>query len=97
MYEVALGWAVRELRKLITDLAALRGSDAKTKQDLEKLKADVRQAAANAERMSKVQDHHGTEIETLKGRVRALESQARGLKIKLGRERAANSRLREPN
>lgn len=59
----------------------------------ERLLAAVINLWNEVHRHEKVIDHHGQELEALKKRVLALESETKGLRISRGRTKAKNTRL----
>ena len=59
----------------------------------EKLLMGVRNLWNEVHRQRKVLDHHGRDIEDLRRRVAALESQMHGLRISRGRAKAKSARL----
>ncbi len=60
----------------------------------ERLLQAVRNLWQEVNGQSKVLDHHGQEIEALKGRMLTLERQVHGLKSSKGRALANNARLK---
>jgi len=59
----------------------------------QRLLEGVRNLWSETNRLSKVTDHQGMDIEALKRRMDALESEVRGLKISRGKAVARNARL----
>jgi len=59
----------------------------------ERLRQAVVSLWTEVSRISKVLDHHGTEIEALNARLNALERQAQGLRVSRGRAKAKNGKL----
>ena len=61
----------------------------------ERLLAGVRNLWQQVNRQGKVLDHHGHEIEAMKGDLADLRRQVQGLKISRGKALASNGRLRK--
>ena len=59
----------------------------------ERLLEGVRNLWSEVQRLAKVSDHHGLEIEELKRRVTAMEREVRSARISRGVHKAKNARL----
>jgi predicted nucleic acid-binding Zn-ribbon protein len=59
----------------------------------ERLRQGVLNLWNEVSRIGKVLDHHGTEIETMRNRLKALEQQAHGLRVSRGRTKAKSRKL----
>jgi len=77
------------------ELAIMPPSDGKPTSTLgERLLEGVRNLWSEVQRLAKVADHHGLEIEDLKKRATAMEREVRSAQISRGMHKAKNARLK---
>jgi hypothetical protein len=82
VHSVKVGWE-----------AAMSNEDDEALSLGERLLAGVRNLWGETNRLTKIADHHGAEIENLKRRMNTLEKEVHGLKVSRGRAVAKNARL----
>lgn len=111
MYEYALGagYAFKQLAGLVKQLAGPKANDEKTEKELQQLRTDFKKVLKENDAIKstvtsqgKILNQQGLENESAKKRaddhekrIRELEKQAHGLKVKLGKSKAENNRLKQ--
>ena len=92
MFDTA-GTIWQKIQEFMKDIRTLKANDAETEKELVQFKREFDLVHREFNTIEKVQNAQGRELETLKDRVKKLESEKHGLAVKLGKEKKKTERL----